>query len=382
MQCDALFKKIDELNDFYISVWEDVCNIESPTKHKEGVDAVGNYFIALAKERGWDIDVLELETAGNAVCITLNPDAPAAPITFSGHIDTVHPLGLFGTPAVRKDDTYIYGPGVTDCKGGVVAAFLAMDALDRCSFTSRPVQLILQSDEETGSTTSGKKTIAYMCQKAKDSVAFLNAECFGKDRAILERKGILSFRFDIHGRAAHSAYCYQGANAIAEAAHKILKLEELKDPNGLTCNCGLIQGGTVVNTVPAECYFYANFRFANNAQYDQAVKLAEEVAADTKIPGCTCELKQTSFRPCMFLAEKNIALLETLNNIYESNGMNRLVAGSAGGGSDAAYTTQAGIPTIDDLGVEGEFIHSAKERAFLASLAHSAKLLAAAAYCI
>ena len=110
MQCEVLFKKIDELNERYISVWEDVCNIESPTNFKEGVDAVGNYFIAMAKERGWDIDVLELEKAGNAVCITLNPDAPAAPVTFSGHMDTVHPVGLFGSPAVRMDDTYIFGP--------------------------------------------------------------------------------------------------------------------------------------------------------------------------------------------------------------------------------------------------------------------------------
>lgn len=382
MQCETLFKKIDELNERYISVWEDVCNIESPTNFKEGVDAVGNYFIAMAKERGWDIDVLELEKAGNAICITLNPDAPAAPVTFSGHMDTVHPVGLFGSPAVRMDDTYIYGPGVTDCKGGVVASFLAMDALAQCGFTARPVQLILQSDEETGSNTSGKKTVEYMCEKAKNSVAFLNTECFGKNRAVLERKGILSFRFDIHGKAAHSAHCYEGANAIAEAAHKILKLEKLKDPKGLTCNCGVIQGGTVINTVPAECYFCANFRFANNAQYDEAVRIAEDVAACTEIEGCTCDLKQISYRPAMFLAEKNVALLDTLNNIYEGNGLPQLIPGPAAGGSDAAYTTQAGIPTIDDLGVEGEFIHSVKERALLSSLAHSAKLLAAVAYCI
>ena len=40
----SIFEKIDSLNGKYIDVWEDVCNIESPSNYKEGVDAVGNYF--------------------------------------------------------------------------------------------------------------------------------------------------------------------------------------------------------------------------------------------------------------------------------------------------------------------------------------------------
>ena len=39
-----LLETIEELNSLYISVWEDVCNLESPTADKAGVDAVGNYF--------------------------------------------------------------------------------------------------------------------------------------------------------------------------------------------------------------------------------------------------------------------------------------------------------------------------------------------------
>ena len=50
MECLELFEKIDELNEKYIKIWEDVCNIESPTNFKRGVDAVGEYFIKLARE--------------------------------------------------------------------------------------------------------------------------------------------------------------------------------------------------------------------------------------------------------------------------------------------------------------------------------------------
>ena len=99
------------------------------------------------------------DASGDVVCITMNPDADEKPITLSGHIDTVHAVGSFGSPAVKTDDKNIYGPGVMDCKGGVVAAFYAMDALARCEFRNRPVQLLLQTDEEG---TNDKDTVKLM----------------------------------------------------------------------------------------------------------------------------------------------------------------------------------------------------------------------------
>ena len=68
MSYEQLFEKIDALNPKYIKVWEDVCNIESPTNFKQGVDAVSDYFINLAEQKGWFIEVLENEKAGKAVC--------------------------------------------------------------------------------------------------------------------------------------------------------------------------------------------------------------------------------------------------------------------------------------------------------------------------
>ena len=52
----------------------------------------------------------------------MNPEAAGIPITLSGHMDTVHPRGLFGFPPVRIANGRIYGPGVIDCKGGITAA--------------------------------------------------------------------------------------------------------------------------------------------------------------------------------------------------------------------------------------------------------------------
>ena len=129
MECKSLLDRIDILYPTYVNVWEDVCNIESPTSCKVGVDAVGNYFVSMAEERGWKVETLKQQVAGNAICITLNSNAAENPVTFSAHLDTVHPIGAFGNKPVHQDEAYIYGPGTADCKGGAVAAFMAMDAL-------------------------------------------------------------------------------------------------------------------------------------------------------------------------------------------------------------------------------------------------------------
>ena len=377
MTCKDVLLKIDEINDAYLDVLEDVCNLESPTSEKARVDAVGAYLARMAEARGWKLEYSLQERAGDAICITLNPDATKAPIILSGHLDTVHPVGSFGTPAVRRDDTRMYGPGVMDCKGGVVAAFMAMDALAQCGFSARPVSLILQTDEETGSRTSGKATIAYMCEKSKGAVAFLNLEGHLSGTAALIRKGILQYRFKVRGKALHSSRCYDAANAIAEAASKILRLEKMKDRNGLTCNCGLIHGGTVANTVAEECEFVADIRFGNKEQLRIAREKVRRIVKTNRIDGCTCECTEINFRPAMPLSEKNETLLAKMNEIYARVGLPILTARECPSGSDAAYITEAEIPCVDCIGTEGRNIHSVEEYIELRSLAESAKRIAA-----
>ena len=74
---DQLIQVIDELNAEYVKIWEDICNIESPWSFKEGVDAVGEYFIRYANERGWKTEVFEqgraASTSGFMVRMTTFP---------------------------------------------------------------------------------------------------------------------------------------------------------------------------------------------------------------------------------------------------------------------------------------------------------------------
>ena len=224
MEHQKLFETIEALEEKYIQMWEDICLIESPTTDKAGVDAVGKFCTDFARGMGWKVESHHEDVSGDPICITMNPDSKEQAICLSGHMDTVHPIGSFGTPAVRKDDTYIYGPGVRDCKGGIVASFMIMEALQKCGYTKRPIKLILQSDEENSSATSQKRTVEYMAKMAEGCLAFFNLESFEQNKVTVQRKGIMKYRFDVTGTAGHAGKCYLYTSAISEAAHKIVEI--------------------------------------------------------------------------------------------------------------------------------------------------------------
>lgn len=372
----SVFEKIDTLTYEYINILEDVVNIESPSLEKDRVDEVGRYFIELSNKNGWEIEIKKFEDFGDVVTVIMNRNAPGGVITLSGHMDTVYPVGLFGNPPAKREGNKLFGPGAMDCKGGIVAGFLAMKALSNVDYKEKTIKMILQTNEEIGS----RDTIDYICESAKDSLAFLNLEGhegYFEGKACLKRKGIARFLFDVKGIETHSSYCArEGANAIAEAAYKILELEKIKNNEGLTFNCGVIEGGTTPNTVPGSCKFKVDVRFATNSEYEEAKKIVEKVASDNYIAGCITKVSQISKRVAMELNEKNVILLKKVNSIFAANGLSTLDIGERAGGSDASCISSYGIPCLDSIGIGGERAHSVEEYAILSSLPESAKRIA------
>lgn len=372
---EQLFEVIRSLEDEFIGIWADVGNIESPTAYKKGVDAVGEYFADYAKKEGWEVEIFKHNVSGNVVSITMNSDAKSQPITLSAHMDTAHAVGSFGTPAVKLDDKNIYGPGVMDCKGGGVAALMAMKALKTINFTKRPVRLILQSDEENLSANSNKETINYICQKAADSIAFLNCESTRANTAVLWRKGCLRYMVTVTGKSIHGSRCAEGGvSAIQEAAYKIIALEELpKEVDGLSFNCGTIKGGTRANTVADLCLFNVEIRYGTQKELEKGKQILKEILDKTYLEGTTTTMEIECYCPAMEKAERNFLLLDKMNEIYKKCNLPQLTARQSLGGSDAAAVTVAGIPCVDSIGVAGDFIHTPREYGILESLPQAAK---------
>ena len=377
MEHNAVFAALEQLESKYIKMWEDICLIESPTTYKEGVDAVGKFCADIAAQMGWKVETQHEEISGDPVCITMNPDSTQQAICLSAHMDTVHPVGSFGTPAVRMDDVNIYGPGVRDDKGGIIAGLMIMEALQQCGYTKRPIKLILQSDEENSSATSKKRTVDFMEKMAKGCLAFLNLESFEPNKVTVRRKGIMKYRFDVTGVAGHAGKCYQYTSAIREAAHKIVDIETWKEKEGITCNVGTISGGTGVNVVPEKCSFTVDVRFIDEDTRLQISQVLQGIADKCYVDGSACQLTLISMRPAMPKFAPNDALVESINEIFAKTGLPVLTPTAVPGGSDCSDLVTRGVTGLDSLGVEGANSHSLLESAELASLVRCGKRVAA-----
>ncbi|MFA6729715.1 MAG: M20/M25/M40 family metallo-hydrolase [Eubacteriales bacterium] len=372
-----LFEKVDLLLDEYVEFLIKLCNIESKSDDKEGLDRVCGLICAFGREKGYEIKPLTLGKAGNIASLTYNPGGKGDLVCVSAHMDTVFDKGEFGYPPVTKSGDILRGPGVIDCKGGIAVSLLVMEALKLSGYDKRPVKLILQSDEEVESALSDRKTLDFMLDEARGAAAFFNCEGRTKGFLTTGRKGIIRVCLDISGRAAHAGDYFDGASAIREAAFKIIDLEEKSVKDGITYNCGVIKGGTALNVVPDSCKVYIDIRVRDENEFEKAMREVEKTSEKVFVAGTKSKVVPVSHRKPMVRTKQNADLFGHINGVSKRYGFGEQREFYSNGGSDAAYTTLAGIPTVDDIGPVGGKYHTKDEWCSVSSVGESAKLIAA-----
>lgn len=374
---EYIFEKIENSEKEYFDFLKKVVEIESPTDYKMGVDNVGKAFAEKANEMGFSVEVFEQKTSGNLISITLSPDSDDAPICLSGHIDTVHKVGTLAKNPFRIENNRVYGPGISDCKGGCVVGLWAMDILKQIGY-KRKVILLLQTDEETNSLGSNKATIRKILEKSRNAQFFLNLESVNEVKGMtLERKGIAMYKMVVNGVSGHAAYCYDFSSAITELAYKIIELEKYKSKDGISVNCGTIIGGTASNVVPKTAEAILDVRFANPEQYEEIKSAIFNISNISYIKNTTCTVEEISIRPSMPHSEKNYELFEQINSAFTKCGLDKMQGFFSSGGSDAAYITEAGIPVVDSIGVVGGNFHKIDEYTLLDKFTLSVKRIVA-----
>ena len=133
----------------------ELVGIESPTEDRAGV----NQGVALVerwiKASGGRAERSPQKTAGDLLVGRFGPArSTVKPLLLLGHLDTVWPLGTLKKMPFRVRQGRAWGPGVLDMKAGVVMALGALRLLLDAGQLTRPVWLLLNSDEETGSQCS------------------------------------------------------------------------------------------------------------------------------------------------------------------------------------------------------------------------------------
>jgi glutamate carboxypeptidase len=294
-------------------------------------------------------------------------------ILLIGHMDTVFEPGTAAARPFRVDDGRARGPGVSDMKGGLLAGLTALAALDAAGH--RPtVTFVANPDEEIGSPFSGPVIRGI----ARDHDAALVLECARANGDIVSaRKGIADLVVTIHGRAAHAGVePEKGRSAILAAARLVEALQAL---NGrwptVTCNVGVIAGGTRPNVVPETCRLEVDLRAASGAEFDAATAAMTELLSTTAVPDTTAEHEVTASHPPMEKSPATARLVALAVGMAGELGF-ELRDAATGGASDANTTASAGVPTLDGLGPIGGDDHAPPEWLDLESVVPRTTLLA------
>jgi glutamate carboxypeptidase len=266
----------------------------------------------------------------------------------------------------------VWGPGVLDMKSGIALGLHVMGALVEWGL-SRPVTLLLVSDEEVGS----KSSRAITEELAHSAAAVLVLEpAYGLHGAVkTARKGVADYTIKVTGKAAHSGLDFeQGQSAVLELAKQICEIAKLVDlKRGITLNVGKINGGTRVNVVPAEATALLDLRVAT---------ARDGVRLERKLLGlkpfnrkCKIAVSGGFNRPPMERTAGVAGLYAQAREIAAVLGFN-LKEAAVGGGSDGNFTAALGIPTLDGLGGVGEGAHAEHESVVISELPRRAALLA------
>jgi glutamate carboxypeptidase len=360
-----------------LSLLRKMVEIESPSDDKAAVDRMGAFLAEAFERLGAQVTFYPQEAAGNHLKADFAGGAfggnSGKPVLLLGHFDTVWPMGTLEKMPFRIEYGRAFGPGVYDMKAGIAMMMFALRALKESGAAHRPVTILLDTDEEVGSTTG--RPIVEATAKDCEAVLVLEPSQGPQGHLKTSRKGVGDMTIRVRGRASHSGVDFEkGRSAIVELARQLLEIVKFTDlARGITVNPGVIQGGTRSNVIAAEAWAEVDLRIARIAD---AKELEQKFAALKPFdPDCSIELSGGINRPPMERTEGTVRLFGLAQEIAGGMGW-ILEESSTGGGSDGNFTSALGVPTLDGLGALGEGAHASNESVVIQELPQRTALLA------
>lgn len=279
---------------------------------------------------------------------TIGPEV-AGGVVLSGHSDVVPVEGQSWSSdpfVVTERNGRLYGRGTADMK-----SFLAIAMALAPEFAARPlrrpIHIAMSYDEEIGCLG-----VASMIQDIMANLPPPGLVIIGEPtsmRLVTGHKGVNLFRTRVIGRAAHSSQPHRGAGAILAAGRLIDYLWRLGEeqrqqrdprfePPWTTVQVGLIEGGTAVNILPAECSFFWEYRNLPSQDSSAIRKLFEDYCEREVLPSLR------EFAPEARIETEAVALVPPL--AQEENGAaEALVRRLIGANESAAvsFATEGGL---------------------------------------
>ncbi len=305
---------------------------------------------------GFETELIgDMDIIPNLVATLRRGDGPV--LLFNAHVDVV-PTGTveaWSHPPFAADiaDGRVYGRGAGDDKASVTAQVMGAIALARSGVPFSGTLIVnVVGDEETGGL-HGAKFVAENIEVRPD-YAIVGEQTF--NRVAVGEKGFASTSVVVHGRAAHGALPWEGANAIEGMAAVILalrdelwpKLEARTHPyfHHSSGSINMIQGGVKQNVVADRCSIYVDRRIIPgedpHAGVDEIREIAERAVAD--LPDIRVEVEAVSAGAAS-MSDPDSPVVQAMLAANTQLGLNTELTGFSMG-TDGRHFAAVGIPTI------------------------------------
>ncbi|WP_201781025.1 hydrolase [Sphingomonas sp. Leaf343] len=309
---------------------------------------------------------------GRHLLVRVRPDAGRR-VLLMGHMDTVYGADHAFQTLHWREPGVLIGPGVADMKGGLAAMLAALAAIEAEGGCALGYDVLINSDEETGSLSSA----ALIAEVAAGKVAALGYEPALADGTLVgARGGTGNFSIVVRGRSAHAGRNpEEGRNAIVAASEIAVRLADARG-DGLWVNPARIEGGGPNNVVPELAVLRVNFRPRDAGAIMRAQAVVDRVTADVAGRRNVSVAVHGGFNRPPKPVDAGAEALQAV--IEDAAGSLGIAVGwrDTGGVCDGNNIAAAGVAVVDTMGVRGGAIHSSDEFLLVDSLVERAALTA------
>lgn len=325
---------------------------DNPTELHRALDSVADQ---LASVKNVTIERFESNGKPSLLAYKGSSRPHSFRILLNGHVDVVPAKAAQFTSRVKEGR--LYGRGALDMKtAALVLTQVFCEMVDKVPYT---LGLQIVTDEEVG----GNDGTAYQLAQGVNAALAIAGEFTPLGAICNESRGLCWAELEFQGVAAHSAYPWNGTNAILLAQQFTQKLlaaipTPTTDEWCTTANIAMIETqNTTFNRVPDTARLGIDIRFIANdhrfASRQSAVDFLQSLAPkNTRI-----DIKK--LEPSHFADPKNSDLQALAKAVAKISGhSSRFIRKH--GASDIRFFSQYGIPGVV-IGVQGAGLHGDEE---------------------
>jgi len=333
-----------------------LCRVAAPT-FLEGKRA--EWMVAAFKAIGCEA---RIDRGGNVVA-QFSPDAQGPYLAVTAHLDTVLAPRTPDDISVDADGT-MRGPGVSDNGAGLAALLAIARALKTCPAGINRNSLLFVANvcEEGEGNLSGMRFLCRQANLANKFKGFLVLDGPSIDHITCQALASRRFEVTFQGSGGHSWSDFGIGNPVHALSRTVASfMDESSDigPSSLprtSYNFGLIDGGTSINSIPAEARAKVDIRSEDERKIDElaerlkhcvdrALRKENAVATGGKV---SARMKEIGSRPGGALAE-NSSMLSVIRAVDAHFGIRSHLDCAS---TDANVPLSMGVPAVS-IGVGG-----------------------------